>query len=273
MNTNYFQISQEDLGKHAKVPLLKLGDSGEVFYELALEMIEGIKANNAAGKSTVYICPVGPVGQYPIFVRLVNRDKISLKSCWFINMDEYLQDDGSYIEKSNKLSFRGFMEREVYGKIAPELLMPENQRVFPDPSDLGRIPRLIEELGGVDTAFGGIGINGHLAFNEPQADLSPEAFAKLQTRTLDISRETRTINAVGDLCGAIDAMPKQCVTIGISEILSARKIRLGVFRDWHRSVVRQTAYGEVSAAFPATLCQNHPDAMIILNENAAKQPF
>ncbi|HIX34602.1 MAG TPA: glucosamine-6-phosphate isomerase, partial [Candidatus Gemmiger avium] len=90
MSFEYYQISAQDLGKDAKVPILKLGDSGEVFYELALEMLNCIKANNAAGKKTVFICPVGPVGQYPIFVRLVNRERVSLKNCWFINMDEYL---------------------------------------------------------------------------------------------------------------------------------------------------------------------------------------
>lgn len=273
MNNNYFHISQQALGKDSKIPLLKLGDSGEVFYELALEMAAGIKANNAAGKHTVYICPVGPVGQYPIFVRLVNRDKISLKNCWFINMDEYLNDDGSYIDKNEKLSFRGFMEREVYSKVDPALVVPESQRIFPDPQHPENIPTLIEKLGGVDIAFGGIGINGHLAFNEPNPAMTPAQFAAQKTRTLIISPETRVANAIGDLNGAIDAMPTRCVTIGISEILSAKKIRLGVFRDWHRSVVRQSAYGEVSAAFPATLCQNHPDAMIIVNENASKQPF
>ena len=61
----YFHISAADLGKDAKVPVLKLGDSGEVFYEIAMEMVNTIKANNAAGKHTVFICPVGPVGQYP----------------------------------------------------------------------------------------------------------------------------------------------------------------------------------------------------------------
>ena len=270
---DYYHISAQELGKGAKLPILKLGDSGEVFYEMAAEMCAAIRANNAAGKPTVFICPVGPVGQYPIFVRLVNREQLSLRNCWFINMDEYLTDDGQWIAEENPLSFRGFMAREVYGKIAPELLMPEEQRVFPDPNDLGRIPALIEELGGVDIAFGGIGINGHLAFNESQDELTPEEFAALHTRVLAISRETRTANAIGDLNGAIDAMPKKAVTIGMAEILGAKKIRLGVFRDWHRSVVRQAAYGEVSAHFPATLIQRHPDAMIIVNANAAKQPF
>ena len=233
MNMNYYQISAEELGKNAKVPLLKLGDSGEVFYEIALEMVNEIEKNNAIGRRTVFICPVGPVGQYPIFVRLVNERRLSLKNCWFINMDEYLTDDGEWIDESSALSFHGFMNRTVYSKIDPELVMPENQRIFPDPHDPDHIAKVIDELGGVDIAFGGI----------------------------------------GDLNGAIDAMPKKAVTIGMAEILGAKKIRLGVFRDWHRSVVRQVAYGEVSAHFPATLIQRHPDAMIIVNANAAKQPF
>ena len=212
---DYYHISAQELGKGAKLPILKLGDSGEVFYEMAAEMCAAIRANNAAGKPTVFICPVGPVGQYPIFVRLVNREQLSLRNCWFINMDEYLTDDGQWIAEENPLSFRGFMAREVYGKIAPELLMPEEQRVFPDPNDLGRIPALIEELGGVDIAFGGIGITGHLAFNEPQPELTAEQFAQLPTRVLDIHPETRATNCVGDLGGALEDMPKKCVTIGM----------------------------------------------------------
>lgn len=270
---DFFQISAQQLGENARIPLLKMADSGEVFYEMAMEMIHCIQENQAKGKHTAFICPVGPVGQYPIFVRLVNRMKLSLKDCWFINMDEYLDDDKQYICKDSSLSFRGFMQRTVYDQIDPELVMPEEQRIFPDPADPERITRVIDELGGIDIAFGGIGINGHLAFNEADPSLTPEEFAQLPTRALEISRETRTINSVGDRGGAIDAMPKWCVTIGMKDILAARKVRLGVFRDWHRAVVRQAAYGPVTASFPASLLQNHPDAMIYVNNVAAQQPF
>ena len=68
-------------------------------------------------------------------------------------------------------------------------------------------------------------------------------------------------------------MPNRAVTIGIKQILGARKVRLGVFREWHRAVVRQAAYGEVTAAFPASLLQNHPDAAIYANAVASGQPF
>ena len=75
MTKEYYRLPPERLGEGAKLPVLKLGDSGEVFYEFAVQMVSEIQKNNAAGRHTVFICPVGPVGQYPIFVRLVNRDR------------------------------------------------------------------------------------------------------------------------------------------------------------------------------------------------------
>lgn len=272
MRHDYYYYDRQQLLASPKVPIEVLVDNTAVFRAIALEMVEEIKRKNSLGEHTVFICPVGPVGQYPYFVDMVNQENISLKNVWFLNMDEYLTDDKQWIEKENKLSFRGFMERTVYSKIKLELVMPENQRVFPDPNDPSHMTKIIEELGGVDICFGGIGINGHLAFNEAQDELTSEQFKQLHTRVLEISPETRTANAIGDLNGAMDDMPRWCVTIGMSEIFNARKVRLGVFRDWHRAVIRHTAYGEVSAHFPATLMQTHPDVLIRTTEFVANLP-
>ena len=270
---NYYPISAEDLGKEAKIPILKLGDSAEVFYELARLMIQEIRRNNEIGRRTVFICPVGPVGQYPIFVRLVNQEKISLKNVWFFNMDEYLQENGEWIEPEHFLSFRGFMQRQVYDRIAPELVMPAEQRMFPQPDCPEKIDEQLRALGGADLCIGGIGINGHVAFNEASDTLTAEEFAELPSRVLMISKETRAINSAGSLGGAMDAMPRTCVTLGMKEILAAKQVVLAVFRDWHRAVIRQAAYGEVTAHFPVSLLQKHPNALIITNENAAKPAF
>lgn len=273
MDKAYYHISEAQLGEGSKIPLVKMESSEAVFRAMADMMADCIVENNAAGRRSVFICPVGPVGQYPFFVERVNKERISLKNVWFFNMDEYLNDDNTYIDESSPLSFRGFMNRVVYTQIDPELVMPPEQRVFPDPADPSRGDRLIEELGGVDIAFGGIGITGHLAFNEPQPELTCEEFAALPTRVLDIRPETRATNSVGDLGGALECMPKRCITIGMKQILSAKKIRLGVFRDWHRAVVRRAGYGDRTAAFPATLAQTHPDVQILINDVAAKQPY
>ncbi len=273
MEHTYYQIPMHELGKEAKIPLQVMANSEQVFRAMADEMVECILQNNAQGKPTVFICPVGPVGQYPFFVERVNREQVSLKNVWFFNMDEYLTDEGEWIPKEHRLSFRGFMDRTVYTKVAPALVMPESQRIFPDPKDPAKGDLLLEKLGGADICFGGIGINGHLAFNEADGSMASAEFAKLPTRVLKISPETRAINSVGDLGGALEDMPHLCVTIGIKQILSAKKLRLGVFRDWHRAVVRRAAYGEPTAEFPVTLAQSHPDAKIMVNDVAAKLPY
>lgn len=272
MKHDYYYYNKEEMLRAPKIPLIVMKDNPEVFEDMAREMADTIKDKNSRGETTVFICPVGPVGQYPYFVDMVNNENISLKNAWFINMDEYLTDDKKWIPKEESLSFRGFMERNVYSKIRPELVMPPEQRIFPDPDDLDHIGKVIEELGGVDICFGGIGINGHVAFNEADDSLSNEAFLAQHTRVLEISKETRAVNSIGDLNGALDDMPKYCITIGINEIAHARKIRLGVFRDWHRSVVRHAAYGEPSSHFPVTLLQDHPDISIRMTEFVANLP-
>lgn len=269
MRHEYYSYNKEELLKAPKIPLEVWEDKPQVFEKMAREMADIIKQHNEKGEKTVFICPVGPIGQYPYFVDMVNNENISLKNCWFINMDEYLDDDKNWIDINHPLSFRGFMNRTVYTKIRPELVVPKEQRVFPDPTDVERIPKLIEELGGVDVCFGGIGINGHLAFNEADPTLTTEEFKALKTRVLPITKETRTANAIGDFGGALEDMPKYCITIGFNEIFNARKIRLGIFRDWHRAVARRAAYGEKTADFPVSIIAEHPDALIRMTEYVA----
>nr|WP_325303536.1 glucosamine-6-phosphate isomerase [uncultured Dysosmobacter sp.] len=272
MRHEYYSYNKEQLLSAPKIPMEVLEDKPAVFQLIAREMADEIKAHNDAGKTTVFICPVGPIGQYPYFVEIVNRERISLKNCWFINMDEYLGEDMQWIPMDHPLSFRGFMQRTVYSQIDPELNVPEDHRVFPDPNNVTYIPQLIEQLGGVDVCFGGIGINGHLAFNEADPTLTCEEFKELRTRVLPITKETRTANAIGDFGGALEDMPTHCVTIGFHEIYNARKIRLGIFRDWHRAVARRAAYGEMTADFPVSILADHPDALIRMTEFVANLP-
>lgn len=270
MSHEYYQYDKAQLLDNPKMPLVCRENDRQIFAQMAAQMTEEIERHNKAGEKTVLICPVGPVGQYPFFVDLVNEKKISLRDVWFINMDEYLDDSKQWVPMDHPLSFRGFMERMVYGKINPELVMPKNQRVFPDPNRVSYVPELIEKLGGVDAAFGGIGINGHVAFNEADPLLLDEEYLSQKTRVLEITPETRTANAIGDFNGALEDMPRYCVTVGIYEIAHARKIRLGCFRSWHRAVVRRAGYGEATPLFPVTLLQNHPDITLTFTDFVAR---
>lgn len=265
----YYMYDKQTLLEKSQVPLRYLDTNEAIFEQLATEMVDIIRTNNEKNEPTVMICPVGPVGHYPYFVQKVNEEQLSLQNVWFINMDEYLNEHQEWIDEHHRLSFRGFMNRVVYSQVSPHLVMPEEQRVFPDPKNLLHIPQLIERLGKVDACFGGIGINGHVAFNEPDTSLTADEFRALPTRVLPIDCVTRAINSVGDLNGAIEEMPNYCVTIGMHEILQARKIRLGVFRDWHRSVLRRTACGEVTPEFPVTLLRQHDDMCVYFSEHVA----
>ncbi len=238
-------------------------------------MLETIDENNKKGEMTVMVVPYGPIGPYSRLVYLVNKYRVSLRSCVFINMDEYLTDDKEYIDENDPLSFRGGMNRIFYSKIDEELnVLPEN-RYFPDPHNPGKVLEIIEKYGKLDMVFGGIGINGHYAFNEPpygDEPFSNEEFLSRPTRVLEVSRETRTINSFMNCGGDLNAIPRFCITVGMKEMFMAKKVRMCMPRDWNAGALRKVLHGEVTAKVPCSLFQNHPDAMLYATEVALASP-
>ena len=272
----YENVDAAELLQKSKVPLEIVETEEDMYYHMAMDMLSHITANNKQDKRTVFVVPVGPIGQYKKLVWLCGRDRISLKNVWFITMDDYLLPNGKAIPQDHPLSFEGFMNSQFYEKMDPSLTVPVNQRIFPRPGREHEIGEQIEKLGGVDVCYGGMGINGHIAFNEPPEPgdtISDEEFAALSCRVLDISRETRTINAVTGAGGYIDFIPQRCVTIGMKEILSARKIRLYLNRLWQSGIVRKAVLGEVTRFVPASFCQRHADARFVLVRHTANSPL
>jgi glucosamine-6-phosphate deaminase len=120
---------------------------------------------------------------------------------------------------------------------------------------------MIEELGGVDACFGGLGINGHVAFNEPEEDMSADEFGALGTRVLPISRETKTINAYGYNRGDLQGMPQWCITVGMKQILTAKKIYIALNRPWQHGPLKHALLDEETASLPASLLRRCPDVI------------
>ncbi|MBI5802053.1 MAG: glucosamine-6-phosphate isomerase [Verrucomicrobia bacterium] len=293
MIPDYLSIPATELGHGTPVQVRILGDMASLAQDLALTMKQEVLAAQAAGRGGTFIVPVGPVDQFSIFARMVNEQRLSLRDAIFINMDEYLTDDDAWVPESHPLSFRGYMERAFYGLLDPALAPPPEHRVFPDPRDCGTVQRLIDARGGVDVTFGGIGINGHIAFNEPpepppgnaergtrNAESSQslltssptvEEFAALPTRVLSLSRETRTINSV-TVGGGIEVVPTRCVTVGMKEILASRKLRFYCNRPWQSAVVRRVLHGPITPACPASLVRLHSDAVLTVADYVAQPP-
>lgn len=248
----------------------------DVYFDMALTMLDEIMKNNALGKKTVMIVPVGPTDQYPILARLVNQLKVSLKDVWFFNMDEYMVSPTKMISSEHYMSFQKRMNDEFYSRVDKDLIMPEKQRNFPCVGKEKEYDALIEKLGGVDFCLGGLGINGHIAFNEAAEENDPitaEEFAALPTRVLPITRETKTINAYGYQRGDLRGMPEWCITIGMKQILSARKIYIALNRPWQHGIVKHVLFDKPQAQIPATLLQLHNDTTICAYEGVAEGLF
>jgi glucosamine-6-phosphate deaminase len=242
----------------------------DLYWDIALEMYGRIEA--AAGKPVAFILPVGPVFQYRRFAELLRRRPLDLGGLHCFFMDEYLGEDGNAIPVSNPLSFRGFIEREFLATVPPVSGLRVDHVYFPDPRDPMDYDRRIDDLGGIHTCFAGVGINGHLAFNEAEPNLSPEEFAALGTRVIGLTPETITTNAHTALRGAYELIPERAVTVGMKQILESRSVRVYFNRPWQNSVVRKLLFGEVGAQFPASLLRNHPDALLTMTAAVAEAP-
>ena len=274
MLPEYLTVAAADLGKGTPVKVRILGDMASIGQDLAEVLKAEIVAGNREGRGATLIIPVGPVEQYPLLARMLNEERISCRDAVFIGMDEYLTDDDQWVPEDHVLSFRAYLNRKFYDLLDPALAPPPEHRVFPDPRDLGAVPRLIAARGGVDVCCGGIGITGHIAFNEPPEPgeaMSVEAFAALPTRILALTRETRTINSV-TVGGEISIIPRRAVTVGMKEILGARRLRLYCNRPWQSAVARRVLHGPITPACPASLIRTHPDATLTVAAYVAAPP-
>ena len=272
---DYRTIPANKLGEGSNIKLDLCDTEVDLYWKMAIEVMELIQENNAKGEPTVMIVPYGPLGPYARLVYLINKHRVSLKNCWFINMDEYLDDKGEYLPKTDPLSLRGGMDRIFYGLVDEELLMPVEQRIFPEPGNEAYIWEIIQKFGKLDMCWGGVGITGHIAFNEPPEPgevCTDEEFLARPTRVLKLARETKTINAFMNSGADLDGIPDLCITVGMKEINFARKIRMLMPRDWNAAMLRKALHGPVSCKVPVSLFQNHPDAKIYAIALAATTP-
>lgn len=240
----------------------------DLYWHMAYELYEVAETAAAEGRRVSCIVPVGPTFQYRRFVWLVHRRPVDLSGLRLYFMDEYL-DDGALISEDSALSFRGFIRRELLdplgGRLAPD------QVRFPDPDDPGAYDEALADGGGAEVCFAGVGINGHLAFNEPPAYEDPD-FRDAPTRIVDLTPHTITINSNTALGGAWDRIPPQAVTVGMKQILGSRRLMIYLNRSWQRAVVRKLLWGPITSTFPASYAQQHSNCVVTMTREVASPP-
>jgi glucosamine-6-phosphate deaminase len=248
---------------------VKIVENTDVLYQaMARSIADVIIENNKENKNTKIILPVGPTPQYAILAEIINKEKTDLAKLWIFFMDEYLDWECRWVPKSHPMSFRGYMETNLFKLIDKSLGLNNEHIVFPDPANLDYNDGMIEKLDGIDACYGGLGYHGHIAFNEPYDTyfrrMTIEQFINSKTRIIDLNADTFVINSICGIGGNCYDLPPKAVTIGMKPIMNAKKIEIycdGGDLNWQLASFRLAVMHPPTLDRPATLLQLHPEAM------------
>ena len=266
------RLAPDELVRHSQGRLTILDDVEALHHHFAETLAAQIKSRNENSEPTVLILPYGPVPQYNIFVDLVNEQHISLKNCTFFFMDEYCDQNGVEIPSTHPLSFRGGM-RAFLSRVQEPLAIPDEQVIFPTHKNLYRLKERIRDEGGIDTCYGGIGIHGHVAFNEPEPNVR-----WTDPRLVYLNDFTVTMNAIrAGVGGNLINFPSKALTLGMNQVMGSEQIRLycrngEAGMDWANTVLRLAVLGEPGDDYPVTFINEHADWQIITDRETARRP-
>ena len=272
------RIPVEELSQHeTKMPFEIVADSTEMGRAMALELIELIEANDAAGRPTRAIVPCGPSSWYAPWTDEVNARGLSLANLTVFHMDECLDAQGRLLPVGHPYNFRSFMERHFYGGIRPELTVPEDQRFWLLPSTAERVAEAIAEAP-IDLTLGGWGQDGHVAYNQarrhPFSTFTLEEVADSTIRIQDNNLDTIIALAHRTFGAGYQFVPPMSITLGMRECLSGRRVRL--FSDtgaWKQTALRVALFSPPTPEYPITLLQEHPDALLTATVETARHPI
>jgi glucosamine-6-phosphate deaminase len=274
-STDYNQLEFDDFARLRRFRFELVANCDELNRKVAREAVNLIKAANAKNQPLLMILPVGPL-DYSFWASLINRENVSCAGLTTMGMDEYLDEADNAIARSHPLSFHGYVQRTLVETLQPKLRPdPANVR-FPDPREPEAATALIESFGGADVCYGGMGITGHFAFNDPPEPGEPvleEEVRTSRTRRLTINRESATQMAMGGVDGNWDILPRRAVTLGMYELLLSKRIHLTFMRAWHAGVLRRALFGPVTGRCPGSFIQEHQHVDVTLTRLAAKVPL
>ena len=198
-----------------------------------------------------------PVGTYRQLAEWCGKGDLSFAGVRTVNLDEYLG-----LAPTHEQSYRYFMQQNLFDHID---IKQENTHVLngmaPDPeAECAAYNRLIRSLGGIDLQLLGMGHNGHIAFNEPGDNFG------LETHVVTLSE--RTIDANQRFFASRDEVPRHALSMGIKNIMSARKILMVVNGEAKAEALCRAVAGPVTPDVPASVLQLHPDVTVVADSAA-----
>ncbi len=219
-------------------------------------------ASPTAAKPFVLGLPTGgtPLPVYRLLIDAYRQGKISFKHVVTINMDEYVG-----LAADHPQSYHYFMRENFFTHIdiQPENTNLPNGLTTDIEAETKRYEALIADVGGVDLFFGGVGSDGHIAFNEPGSSL------RSHTRIKTLTRRTLADNA--RFFSSIDDVPKTALTVGIQTIMNARKVLILAKGLSKALAVYHAVEGAVNNLWPISMFQQHEHFILVCDELAATE--
>lgn len=269
-------IDKKNISEHDNKNLnIRIIENKQEFYSaFAMDIVKRIKAALEDNKIFIAILPVGPVPQYTIVAEMINKMKIPMHHVYTFNMDEYANEDGISAPLSWEGSFKRSMMDNFFNKIDDKLRPPLDHIHFPDSDNIDDYDKMVEDLGGADVCYGGIGWCGHIAFWESHLGLdfldNIEEYKKQKSRIVELHPMTIMQNALHSFSGDWSNVPPKAVTIGPNLILGA-KLRsfwldgyLGGGISWQRFIARLVLHGPVTPIVPGSLLQTEKSDINLL---------
>ena len=218
------------------------------------------KAKPSAKKPFVLGLPTGstPLGVYKELIKLYQNKKVSFEHVVTFNMDEYVG-----LGPDDKNSYHHFMFENFFNyiNINPKNIHILNGLTKDYAAECENYETAIKAYGGIDLMLGGVGSDGHIAFNEP--------FSSLSSRTRIKTLAPTTIKDNSRLFNSIDEVPRQALSMGVKNIMQAKSILMVVSGKNKAEAVRGMVKGEVTPALPASVLQLHPFVTIVCDKDAA----
>ncbi|HEX5025685.1 MAG TPA: glucosamine-6-phosphate deaminase, partial [Agriterribacter sp.] len=223
----------------------------------AREIATLIKEKQTKGESCVIGFATGstPKTLYAELIRLHKEEGLSFKNVTAFNLDEYYP-----IDKNALQSYHRFMRVNLFDHIDIDQAnchIPSGEWPKAEVKEYcAQYEQMIEKAGGIDLQILGIGVNGHIGFNEPGSSV----YSK--TRLVTLENSTRLANSYEFV--NISQVPRLAVTAGISTIMKTRKILLLAWGQFKAPVVKAAAEDHITESIPASLLQNHDDCVFVL---------
>lgn len=244
--------------------LIPLQNAEQVGKWAARHIVNKINAYKpTAERPFVLGLPTGgtPLSTYKALIELYNAGEVSFKHVVTFNMDEYVGIDPEHPE-----SYRSFMYNNFFNHVD---IQEENINLLDGQAEdinahCAAYEEKIKSYGKINLFMGGVGIDGHIAFNEPASSLSS------RTRIKTLTEDTRIANS-RFFDGDINQVPKYALTIGVATLLDAEEVMILTLGHNKALALQMAVEGSVNHMWTVTALQLHRQAIIVADEPAQQE--